>query len=126
MLLDTHAFLWFLWADQNLSPAARDAIESPENHKFVSVASCWEIAIKAGLKKLNLGEPASTFLPRHLAANHFDLLDIRLQHVTFVELLPRHHQDPFDRLLIAQALCEGLPLIGKDASFDKYGVNRLW
>ena len=126
ILLDTHAFLWFVWDDPLLSPAAKKLIEDPANHKFVSVASCWEIAIKVGLKKLDLGEPATTFLPRELATSHFRLLGIELVHATFVEALPTHHKDPFDRLLAAQALVEGIPLISADTIFDQYGVHRFW
>jgi PIN domain nuclease of toxin-antitoxin system len=121
-----HAFLWFVWEDPNLSSTARSLIEDPENRKLVSIASCWEIAIKAGLKKLELGEPASTFLPRELAANNFEVLEIQLRHATLVETLPPHHKDPFDRLLIAQAACEGLTMIAVDEVFDRYGVTRLW
>lgn len=126
ILLDTHAFLWFVWDDPLLSPVAKNLIEDPANPKWVSVASCWEIAIKVGLKKLELGEPAMTFLPRELATNHFHLLGIELAHATFVEALPAHHKDPFDRLLIAQAMIKKLPLISADAIFDEYGVTRLW
>ena len=90
------------------------------------MATCWEIAIKAGLKKRNLGELATTFLPRELAANHFDLLTIALHHATFVETLPLHYKDPFDRLLVAQALIEPMPTVRVDAAFDTYGVTRLW
>ncbi len=126
ILLDSHAFLWFVWDDPLLSPAAKQRIEDPANHKWVSVASCWEIAIKAGLGKLRLGEPATTFLPRELATNHFSLLRIELAHVTLVETLPPHHKDPFDRLLIAQAIIEKRPLVSADAVFDEYGVTRLW
>ncbi|MFO7640549.1 MAG: type II toxin-antitoxin system VapC family toxin [Candidatus Competibacteraceae bacterium] len=126
ILLDSHAFLWFVWDDPLLSPAAKQRIEDPANRKWVSVASCWEIAIKAGLGKLRLGEPATTFLPRELATNHFDLLGIELVHATFVEALPTHHKDPFDRLLAAQALVENIPLMSADAIFDRYGVTRLW
>ena len=126
LLLDTHVLLWFLNDDPQLISAARLLIEEPANRKFVSVATCWEIAIKVGLKKLDLGEPATTFLPRELATSHFHLLGIELVHVTFVEALPTHHKDPFDRLLAAQALVEGIPLISADAIFDEYGVNRLW
>ena len=78
LLLDSHTFLWFIWDDPILSPTAKALIEDPANRKFVSVASCWEIAIKVGLKKLDLDEPATTFLPRELAANDFDLLPIEL------------------------------------------------
>ena len=126
LLLDTHAFLWFLDNDPKLSGTAKGLIEDPTNRKYVSVASCWEIAIKVGLKKLDLGEPATTFLPREIAANHFDLLGIELRHATFVETLPQHHRDPFDRLLIAQSMLEAIPVVGIDVAFDMYGVMRLW
>lgn len=126
ILLDSHAFLWFVWDDPLLSPAAKQQIEDPANPKWVSVVSCWEIAIKAGLGKLRLGEPATTFLPRELATNHFSLLRIELAHATLVETLPPHHKDPFNRLLIAQAIIEKRPLVSADAVFDEYGVTRLW
>lgn len=126
LLLDTHVLLWFLDDDPQLVLTAKLLIQDPANRKLVSVATCWEIAIKVGLKKLNLGEPATTFLPRELATNYFHLLGIELVHATFVEALPTHHKDPFDRLLAAQALVEGIPLISADTIFDQYGVNRLW
>lgn len=84
LLLDTHAFLWFLNDDPLLGATAKALIEDPTNRKLVSIATCWEIAIKVGLRKLNLGEPATSFLPRELATNHFDSLAIELRHVTFV------------------------------------------
>lgn len=126
LLLDSHALLWFLDNAPQLSSTARKLIEDPANRKFVSVATCWEIAIKVGLKKLDLGEPATTFLPRELAVNRFDLLAIGLAHATWVETLPHYHRDPFDRLLIAQAIIEGMPIVGVDVQFDPYGVTRLW
>ncbi len=126
LLLDTHTLLWFLDESPLLQPTARVLIENPANLKWVSIASCWEIAIKAGLGKLSLGEPATTFLPRELATNHFTLLGIELAHATCVENLPAHHKDPFDRLLVAQALVENMPLVSADAVFDQYGVTRLW
>jgi PIN domain nuclease of toxin-antitoxin system len=126
LLLDTHALLWFLDDDVRLVPSVRALIEEPANRKLVSMATCWEIAIKAGLKRLDLGEPAATFLPRELAANGFDVLPIELAHATFVETLPPHHKDPFDRLLIAQLLIERFDVISADQVFDQYGVTRLW
>src|SRR5580704_9437160 len=111
LLLDTHALLWFLEDDVLLVPSAKALIENPTNRKLVSIATCWEIAIKAGLKKLDLGEPAAAFLSRELATNHFDLLGIELAHATFVETLPPHHKDPFDRMLIAQAIIGKFPVI---------------
>jgi PIN domain nuclease of toxin-antitoxin system len=126
LLLDAHALLWFLGDDPSLSPTAKALIRDPANHKLVSVATCWEIAIKVGLRKLNLGESATTFLPRELASNGFDLLGIDLTHATFVESLPPHHKDPFDRLLVAQALIGKLPVVSVDAQFDPYAITRLW
>jgi PIN domain nuclease of toxin-antitoxin system len=126
LLLDTHTLLWFLDDDVRLVPPAKALIEEPANRKLVSMATCWEIAIKAGLKRLDLGEPAATFLPRELATNGFDVLPIELAHATFVETLPPHHKDPFDRLLIAQLLIERFDVISADQVFDQYGVTRLW
>jgi PIN domain nuclease of toxin-antitoxin system len=101
LLLDSHAFLWFVWDDPKLSALAKQLIEDADNRKLVSVASCWEIAIKSGLGKLELGEPAGVFLGREIPANRFELLPITLEHATAVETLPRHHGDPFDRMLVA-------------------------
>lgn len=126
LLLDTHALLWFLADDPGLSATAKALIQDPANRILVSVASCWEIAIKVGLKKLDLGEPATTFLPRELATNGFDLLGIELIHATSVESLPPHHKNPFDRLLVAQSLIEKLPVVSVDAQLDAYGITRLW
>jgi PIN domain nuclease of toxin-antitoxin system len=126
VLLDTHAMLWFLWDDSRLSDSAKSLIEDANNRKLVSVASCWEIAIKVGLGKLDLGEPSRSFLPREIARNNFELLPISLDHATMVEGLVAHHRDPFDRMLIAQAMIEGLRLVSIDAVFDQYGVSRLW
>jgi PIN domain nuclease of toxin-antitoxin system len=126
LLLDTHAMLWFFWDDPQLSAKAKSAIEDANNRKVVSVASCWEISIKAGLGKLELGESSRTFLPREIARNNFELLSITLDHATATETLPLHHRDPFDRLLIAQSIVENLQVVGADPEFDPYGINRLW
>ena len=126
LLLDTHTFLWFVWDDPKLSAIAKQLIIDPKNHKLVSIASCWEVAIKVSAGKLQLGEAASTFLPREIAKNSFDLLPISLNHATAVESLPMHHRDPFDRLLIAQAILEKLPIVSDDPVFDLYQVARLW
>jgi PIN domain nuclease of toxin-antitoxin system len=126
LLLDAHALLWFLADDPKLSSTAKALIEDPGNDRLVSVATCWEIAIKAGLKKLHLGEPAATFLPRELATNRCGLLGIDLTHATFVESLSPHHKDPFDRILVAQSMIEKLPVVSADAQLDSYGITRLW
>ncbi|HEY4002320.1 MAG TPA: type II toxin-antitoxin system VapC family toxin [Candidatus Xenobia bacterium] len=126
LLLDTHAFLWFVWDDPQLSATAKALIEDPTNRKLLSVASCWEIAIKTGNGKLTLDAPAAVFIPRELANNGFDLLAITLAHATAVETLPQHHKDPFDRLLIVQTQIEGVSIVSVDVAFDPYGVARLW
>lgn len=126
LLLDTHTFLWFCQDDPSLSATAKALIEAPGNRKLVSVASCWEIAIKVGLGKLTLGEPSGTYIPNALSRTGFDLLAISLTHATIVESLPRHHKDPFDRLLICQAQAEGVPIVSADCHFDPYGITRLW
>ncbi len=126
LLLDTQAVLWFLQGDPRLSGTAKALIEDPANRKLVSVATCWEIAIKVGVGKMNLGEPTRPYLERAIALNHFELLPISLEHATAVEGLPTHHKDPFDRLLIAQAIVEGLPIISADLAFDAYPVRRIW
>ncbi|MEX2187278.1 MAG: type II toxin-antitoxin system VapC family toxin [Pirellulales bacterium] len=126
LLLDSHALLWFLWDDPKLSIRAKNLIEDASNRKFVSVASCWEIAIKAGLGKLTLGEPARAFLSREIPANGFELLPITFEDATAVETLPRHHGDPFDRLLCVQALSLPATLVSNDAGFDPYSVQRAW
>ena len=126
LLLDTHTLLWFLRDDPNLSATAKAMIVDAANHKFVSVASCWEIAIKATRKKIGLSEPSGDLLARELPRNGFDLLPIELRHVAYVELLPEHHKDPFDRLLTAQSLLETIPIVSVDPAFDAYGVTRFW
>ena len=126
LLLDTHTFLWFCQGVAALSATAKALLEDPAYRKLVSVASCWEVAIKAGLGKLAQGEPAATYLPNALGASGFELFPITLDHVAVVETLPHHHRDPFDRMLVAQARVEGVPIIGVDAALDPYGVTRLW
>src|SRR5207247_3178379 len=98
----------------------------PNNRNLVSIASCWEIAIKTGLGKLQLGATSRAFLNKEIARNNFELLGITLDHATLVEGLAPHHKDPFDRLLIAQVMSEGIPIVSADIVFDQYGIQRLW
>jgi PIN domain nuclease of toxin-antitoxin system len=126
VLLDSNAFLWFIWADPRLSATAKSIIEDPANRKLFSVASVWEISIKVGIGKLTLGAPAAAFIPREMNRNGMEQLDISLPHATAVEFLPQHHRDPFDRLLVAQAQIEGIPIVSSDLIFDAYGVTRIW
>ncbi len=126
LLLDTHAFLWFMSGDATLSKAARSAIEDENNDVFVSPASLWEIAIKIGVNKLTLREPFETLIPKELAENEIELLGISIAHLALVASMPFHHRDPFDRLIAAQAEVEQLTLVSMDEVFDAYGVSRLW
>jgi PIN domain nuclease of toxin-antitoxin system len=126
LLLDTHAFLWFIMGDPRLSATARSLIEDENNEKLLSVASLWEMAIKVSIGKLSLAEPFDVLVPREIKQNGFQLLGIDMAHTAVVAALPLHHRDPFDRLLIAQAKVEQVPIIGADSVFDAYLVKRLW
>ena len=124
-LLDTHAFLWFINGDVELSKKAKNAIENPENIKFISIATFWEISIKISIGKLQLDMPFQE-LEIHASQNGFQLLPITFQHTLQLINLPLHHKDPFDRILIAQASCDNLAIIGKDPYFADYGVKLNW
>jgi PIN domain nuclease of toxin-antitoxin system len=126
VLLDAHALLWFLAGHPQLSAAARGLIESAEHQPLVSIANLWEIAIKASLGKLRLARPFEALFPEQLRANGIGVLGLAVRHVAVVATLEFHHRDPFDRLLVAQALAEDLPIISRDSALDAYGVTRLW
>ena len=126
VLLDTHVFLWWVDDAAALSKRARTAIADPANSCRLSLASCWEMAIKISLGKLKLPSPIERFVPEQLAANGFALLDIDFGDVARVARLPFHHRDPFDRLLAAQALDGALAIVSADTVFRKYGVKRIW
>lgn len=126
LLLDTHTVLWFWWDDPQLSVTAKTVISDPDNQKFVSLATPWEVAIKVSLKKLDIGGPYTGFFRQHMLRTYFEWLPLRDNHFDNLIALPFHHRDPFDRLLVAQALSEGLPIVGADAVFDAYGVTRIW
>jgi len=126
ILLDTHTFLWFIEGNTRLSLTARQLIEDSTNERLFSIASVWEMAIKFSLGRLKLSQPLATLIPQQLVRNRIDLLGIALDHTAVVSALPFHHHDPFDRLLISQAIFEQIPLISIDSVFDQYGVIRLW
>jgi PIN domain nuclease of toxin-antitoxin system len=125
LLLDTNVVLWALAGSARVPAAVRDAICDPANEVLVSVISAWEMAIKRSMGKLPVPADLASWLPQQLAHDGYALLDAKLQHVLAVERLPRHHGDPFDRLLIAQAQVEGLTIVTGDAMFDRYGVAVL-
>ena len=122
VLLDTHTVLWALGNVAALSPTSRTLLEDPENEPLVSVASLWEIAIKSSLGKLD----APDEFPAEIDATGFGWLSVAREHAWAVRSLPHHHRDPFDRLLVAQALAERLPLVSNDAQLDAYGIERVW
>ena len=126
LLLDTHAFLWFIEGNPKMPPSTRSLIEDPVNQSFVSIASLWEMAIKISLQKLKLGQPFNRLIPQQLARNGFGLMQIGISHVAGLISLPFHHRDPFDRLLIAQAIAERMPVVSRDVVFESYGITRLW
>ena len=126
LLLDTHTFLWWVDDAPELSRRARSAIADPRNECLLSLASCWEMVIKTGLGRLKLGASIERFIPEQLAANGFRQLAIEFRHVARVARLVFHHRDPFDRLLAAQAIEEGMAIVSADLVFRKYGIRRIW
>jgi PIN domain nuclease of toxin-antitoxin system len=126
LLLDTHAFLWWVGDSAALSKRARRAIADADNECLVSAASCWEMAIKVSVGKLELPGTVERFVPHQMMVNGFHELPVDLRHAAGVARLPFHHRDPFDRLLVSQALEEDLRVVSADPTFGKYGVTRIW
>ncbi len=126
LLLDTHTLLWFIAGSPNLSATARSLIEDTANEKYVSIASLWEIAIKISIGKMSLTPLFDVLFPHQLQVNGFELLPIKVNHTSAIVTLPFHHRDPFDRIMIAQAIEEKMNLVSIDAVFDDYSITRLW
>ncbi len=126
LLLDTHTFIWFVTDSPRLSTTAKALIENEYNEKLLSVASAWEMAIKHSIGKLNFELPFQNFLERQMKQNSMSLLNVQIIHLDVVANLPLHHRDPFDRLIIAQAIVEQIPIVGRDEVFDLYPIERLW
>ena len=125
IILDTHTFLWFINDSPELSNSAAELIESDVD-LWISIASLWEISIKVNLNKLDLPDDYEKFIPHQIAMNNIEILPVNLQHLIVLTKLPLHHRDPFDRLLIAQAISEEVPIISVDKKFDLYEVDRQW
>lgn len=123
LLLDTHALLWWLADDQRLSARARALIANENNQVFVSAVSGWEIGIKRALGRLEVNTDR---LLDEMRRTGFELLHVHFRHGLVAGDLPPHHRDPFDRMLIAQARCEGMTLVSKDGAFSGYGVDVIW
>jgi PIN domain nuclease of toxin-antitoxin system len=126
LLLDTPALIWFGENSPALSRPAKDALEDRDNELVCSVASVWEMAIKASLGKLKLGLRLDTSYRRRLEEWGFAILPVEYAHASLVLGLPWPHRDPFDRLLVAQAMVEGLTLVSHDQRLDAYPIKRLW
>lgn len=126
VLLDTHTFLWFVLGEAPLSARAKAIIEDPGNEKLLSPASYWEIAIKISLGKYTLSLPYEEFIEKGITENGFVVVPIALPHTAVLTTLPFHHRDPFDRLIIAQAMVEEATIISIDTEFDAYPITRLW
>lgn len=124
-LLDTHCWLWWNSAPERLNPAAYAAIADGRNTLYFSAASGWEIAIKTALGKLRLPGDAESYVPRRLESNGIQVLPVGLRHALAVAGLPPLHRDPFDRLLVAQALAESLTLISADEALRQYDVKVI-
>lgn len=125
-LIDTHTLLWFITEDEELSDRARRLVLDSSSEIFLSIASLWEIAIKVNIGKLALDKPFNQLFPDELDSHGIEILNITINNLIQLTTLPFHHRDPFDRLIIAQALDEGISVISVDAAFDPYGVSREW
>lgn len=125
ILLDTHVWLWMLAAPERLAPAARPLVESRDNRLLLSAASSWEIAVKYSLGRLELPEPPVEYVPERMRKTGVEGLPVEHAHALRVAELELHHRDPFDRLLVAQAQVEGLPILTGDPVFEAYDVEVI-
>jgi len=126
VLLDTHTFLWWTSGGSRISDRARGLIEDPEVEVLLSVASAWEISIKSARGRLQLPVPAERFVPDRLRRHRMSVLDVALPHALRAGALPEIHADPFDRMLVAQAQIEGLPILTADPAIARYEVETIW
>ena len=125
VLLDTHAFLWFVSGNSKLSRSARLIIENPGNELLLSAASIWELGIKSSLGRITFPCPLDQYVAEKIKAG-FVVLPITWKHAATVANLPLEHRDPFDRMLVAQAICEKISIITRDTKIANYGVNTIW
>ncbi|GAB6040688.1 type II toxin-antitoxin system VapC family toxin [Endothiovibrio diazotrophicus] len=126
LLLDTHVFLWLVTEDSRLSDRAKALFLDGGNELLLSAVSGFEISVKYGLGKLSLAEPPREFMERRVRNNGLTSLPMTLQHTYRLSHLPFHHRDPFDRMLVAQAMEEDVPLLSADGILSDYGVDRIW
>jgi PIN domain nuclease of toxin-antitoxin system len=125
LLVDTHAFLWFMAGDRRLSRSALRAIDESDGEWWLSAASVWELSIKSSLGRLTLPTAVNEYIAEKVHQG-LRVLSVDWAHAAAVERLPFHHRDPFDRLIVAQAQSERLDIVTKDPAFAKYGVRAVW
>lgn len=126
VLIDTHIFIWYLQNSEKLPGSITTLINDARNNVLLSTASVWEMAIKQSTGKLNLGVPYANFIKEQIGINNIELLPIRLKHLETITTLPFHHRDPFDRMLISQAIVEDIVIVSVDGVFSLYPVKRIW
>lgn len=126
LLLDTHVIIWSAGNPEKLSQLVRNLLIDTNNFWVMSIASVWELQIKSQLGKLNLNLPLPDFIETQQRVNNLQILPIELTHIYALEALSSYHRDPFDRILIAQAIVEKMPLVSIDTAFDVYPVQRMW
>ena len=126
LMLDTHTFLWFIAGDAKLSQYTKELIENQDNQRHISSSALWEITIKSSMGRLVVPTPMSELIQNHILANGIDILTISPKHLDTLHSLPYHHKDPFDRLIIAQSICEDMVILTKDTAFDHYPVQTMW
>lgn len=126
VLVDTHTFIWALLHDHRLSPKSKQVLRSSEHELVFSLVSLWEIAIKIKTGKLNAIGSSVAYIREEMNAYGMELLPIRYEHILQLESLPHNHGDPFDRLLVAQAITESIPILTGDVAFKHYPVKLLW
>jgi PIN domain nuclease of toxin-antitoxin system len=126
LLLDTHTLIWAVDRPSSLSPKAKAALQDPDNELLLSAATLWQMAIKVGLKKLTLSLPYSQWMTQALTDLGAHVVPITVESAAVLIGLPNHHRDPFDRLLVAQAMIENSLLVSVDSIFDQYDISRLW
>lgn len=126
VLLDSHALIWYVDQDHLLSKVAHSTITDASNDLSISAATIWEVAIKTGLRKMSLSLPYHAWMTKAIFDLRLSILPVTLEYADVQSRLPDHHRDPFDRLLVAQAQVEGIPIVSADVTFDRYGVTRIW
>lgn len=126
LLLDTHTLLWSVEDPAQVSALAMAAMQDPANERLLSAATIWELAIKVGQGKIALAMPYRQWMETAIADLKLDILPVTVEYAERQSALPSHHKDPFDRLIIAQAVVDGIAVVSVDVAFDAYGVTRIW